>query len=378
MVTETGYRKRTYEEILNAKNEKSKELFGEDINTEGNTVLGKINRINAYDQCNVEEIAEKIYYSIFPQTSSGQSLDRLAWSVGIKRNPAIPSRYRVYVTGTPETVIEYGFLVGTESGLTFYNTKETTIDFDETGENGECEIIVECTEAGTIGNISASDIIKIINPATHIDEISGLEVVQMGVDEESDYDFRKRFETVREGKGSCTEASLISAILSVPTVKDVYLKVETGKVTCYVDGGESYHNEIAEAIFNKKPVGVSTDGDISIFVSYGALKNYEIKFSHSVNASVYVNLELITNTKFKTNGYEEIKSNIAEFINNLGLGEPVISTALYSQIYCVEGVVSAVVTISKDGAAYSMENIEVEPNESCSLVSLKINNNEYM
>lgn len=368
MVTETGYRKRTYEEILNAKNEKSKELFGEDINTEGNTVLGKINRINAYDQYNVEEIAEKIYYSIFPQTASGQSLDRLGWLVGIKRNLAIPSRYKVFVTGTPSSVVEYGFLVGTESGLTFYNTQDTVI-----GENNTCEIIVECTEAGTIGNVSASDIIKIINPSVLINEIEGRSIEQLGIDEESDYDFIKRFEVVREGKGGCTEASIISSIMSVPTVQGVYIKVEAGKITCYVKGGENYHNEIAEAIFNKKPVGVFTDGDISVPVSYGALENYEVKFSHSTNATVYVKLELITNAKFKANGNEEIKLNISNFISGLGLGQPVIATALYGQIYSVEGVVSAVITLSKDGLTYSMENIEVEPYEGCVLQELTIN-----
>ncbi len=370
MITETGYRKRTYEEILNAKSEKSKELFGEDINTEGNTVLGKINRISAYDQYNVEETMEKVYYSIFPQTASGQSLDRLAWLVGIKRNPAIPSRYSVFVTGTPETVVEYGFLVGTESGLTFYNTQETVIGDDDT-----CEIIVECTEAGTIGNVAATDINKIINPVTNIDEIVGLEVEQIGVDEESDYDFIKRFELVRDGKGGCTEASITSAIMSVPTVQGVYIEVGTGKITCYIKGGENYHNEIAEAIFTKKPVGVATSGAITVPVSYGALQNYEIKFSHSTDVDIDVNLELVVNAKFKSNGYEEIKANIANAINNLGLGQSVIATALYGQVYCVEGVSFAALTISVKGVTADV--INVKPNESCTLGTLTINGEEF-
>ena len=137
MLTDLGYRRRTYEEILNAKIEKARELFGEDINTEGNTALGKYIRINAYDQYNVEELAEKIYYSINPQTASGQSLDRVAWRVGMTRNVATPALYNVKVTGTAGAVVEYGFLVGTETGLQFYNTDETVI-----GDNGTCEIVV--------------------------------------------------------------------------------------------------------------------------------------------------------------------------------------------------------------------------------------------
>lgn len=378
-ITETGYRRRTFEEILNAKIEKAKELFGEDINTEENTPLGKYIRINAYDQYKVEETAEQIYYSAFPQTSFGQSLDRLGWSVGMSRNVATPSQYKVKVTGSVGETVEYGFLVGTETDLQFYNTEDTVI-----GADGTCEIIVECVEAGIIGNISASEINRIINPIAVIDEVIGIEVVESGTAEESDYEFIKRYEIVREGKGSCTEASIISALTNIPTVQGAYIIVNESAtetvndippktIACYVDGGLNYQQEIAEAIFDKKPIGVGTYGDTAVEVEYGALKNYVIKYSHARSVGVYVDLAITTTPEFEQSGMEDIKANIAEYINSLSIGNALITTALYSHIYSVAGVSSASVQVSTDDASYSTDNIVLEPFECCAFAQLKIN-----
>lgn len=379
MVTELGYKRRTYDEILNAKIAKAKELFGEEINTEENTPLGKYIRINAYDQYNVEEIAEKIYYSINPQTAFGQSLDNLGWIVGIKRNIATPARYKVTVTGSAGATIKYGFLVGTETELNFYNTEETTI-----GENGTCEIIVECIEAGTIGNIIPSDINKVVNPVYYVDTVKGSAVVELATDEESDSDFVKRFEVVREGKGGCTKDSIIAALTSLPTVKGAYINVNESAtetidgvppktIACYIDGGENKAQEIGETIFEKKPIGIGTYGDNSVFVSYGNLENYEVKFSFVEKVQVYVNLEITTNEKFEANGNSQIQANIASFINDLEIGKPLIVTALYSQIYSVTGVEMANVKVSTDGANYNTNNIEVESYRKCSLAKITIN-----
>ncbi len=378
MVTATGYRRRTFEEILTAKIEKAKELFGENINTEENTALGKYIRINAYDQYNVEEIAEKIYYSIFPQTASGQSLDRLGWIVGITRNAAVPSRYQVTVTGTEGAIVEYGFLVSTESGINFYNTEEATI-----GEDGECVIEVECVEAGVIGNVARNEINRIVRPSAMIESVEGLWNVQVGVDEESDYDFIKRFEIVREGKGSGNETAIISALTSIPTVHGAYLRVNESAtetvdgmppktIACYVDGGATKMQEIAEAIFDKKPVGIGTYGRISKTVTYGAT-NYTVNFSYAENVPIYIKLTLTTNDEFESDGNEKIMQNIVSFIDSLAIGQQLVTTALYKQIYSVAGVESASVEVSTNGNTYSTNTITVEPYACCAFEELEIN-----
>lgn len=378
-LSEKGYRRRTYDEILESKIALAKELFGEEINTNGNTVLGKYIRINAYDQYAVEELAEKIYYSAFPQTATGQSLDRLGWSLGMSRNAAIPAQYAVKVTGTAGTTVEVGFLVGTETELNFYNVSDQVI-----GEDGTCEIIVECVEAGTIGNVSPSSIDRVVNPNAEIESIIGVEILLAGEEGESDYAFRKRYEQVREGKGSCTAASIISALTNIPTVNGAHIianesstdysgNIPPKTIAVFVDGGNNYHQEIAEAIFDKKPIGVGTYGDQTVSVGYGMLTDYPINFSHAVAVNVYVKLTITTSTEFELNGNNDLSAKIQESINSLGIGESLITTTLYSQIYAVNGVTSAVVEVSTDGINYSAANIDVELHECCTFAQLTIN-----
>ena len=128
MLNESGYKRRTYDDIIEGKIQRAKELFGEDIETDETTPLGKFIRINAYDQALAEEEAEAIYYARFPNTAVGVSLDRLCTFVGISRSSAVPSQYRVKVKGAVGAAVPFGFLVSTESELDFYNTADTEIE----------------------------------------------------------------------------------------------------------------------------------------------------------------------------------------------------------------------------------------------------------
>ena len=60
----------------------------------------------------------------FPNTASGVSLDRLCTFVGISRNPATSAIYNVKINGTDGYIVPVGFLVGTASGINFYNTAD--------------------------------------------------------------------------------------------------------------------------------------------------------------------------------------------------------------------------------------------------------------
>ena len=130
-VTELGFVRRTFDEILADKITRAKELFGEDIDTSDLTPLGKYIRINAYDQALTEEEAEGIYYSIFPNTARGTSLDRLCPFAGVARNPATKARHIVKFYGTAEKTVPAGFLVATDSDISFATLED--IVFGESG-----------------------------------------------------------------------------------------------------------------------------------------------------------------------------------------------------------------------------------------------------
>lgn len=359
-LTETGFVRRTYDDILNAKIEKAKELFGQDIDTSEQTPLGKFIRINAYDQALAEEEIELVYYSHFPSTAKGQSLDRLLVFAGISRTPATAAAYKVKVTGQPGYTVPIGFLVGTDTDLTFYNVEDTVI-----GENGTCTITVHCTETGTIGNVSATAINNIVNPDANIASASGTEYVSDGTNRETDAELRERFKGAIQGVGSCNEAAIRSALLRVPTVTSAIVIVNYTLETdsdgrppksfeCYVNGGGNYRQEIAESIFSKKPIGVKTHGQESEAVIDSGGYSHEIKFSYCQQIVMDVAITVKVNTKFEQSGAADIENNVREHINGLGIGEAVIPSAIYGHIYSVEGVKEVTgLSISSAGVSYS-------------------------
>lgn len=377
-LTETGFTRRTFAEILNDKIQKAKELFGEDINTEENTPLGKFIRINAYDEALLSEEMEAVYYSIFPNTAQGVSLDRLCTFVGITRNPATAARYNVTVTGTAGTTIPIGFLVGTESGITYYNNNDVIVS-----DNGTAVLAVDCSDNGEIGNVEVEEITQIINPAANVEDITNVALVYQGTETESDYSLRKRFATARDGAGACNEQAIIAAIMRVPTVESVGVITNEADTTdvygrpphsfeCYVSGGENYHQQIAEAIFDKKPIGIKTTGNESCEVTNATGGIYTVYFSHTQNINVYVKVKIKTSTQFEgETGKAEIQNNIATYINNLGVGGAVILSALYGQVHSVTGVNEVTeLKVSTNGTSWVAENITTDNYEKCNCVQV--------
>lgn len=381
-LTDAGFQRRTYDEIVQDKIITAQSIFGEDINTEENTPLGKFIRLNAYDEALLSETAELIYYSIFPNTATGVSLDRLCQFIGISRNPAVASQYLVIVQcadGTEGKTIEIGFLVGTESGIEFYNVNNVTIDND-------CHALltVECTEGGEIGNIPAKDITQIINPTSDVEAVLGLSVVKSGEDVESDYALRKRFVTARDGLGNSNAPSIINAIMTVPTVTSVGIIANESDSTvdgrpphsfeCFVTGGRDYHKEIAEKILNSKPLGIPTCGTVSETITDSAGINHEIKFSHTSKINVYVKVKIKTDTSFnEETGKEEIVENIKNHIDSLGVGGSVILSSLYGLIHSVSGVTEVKeLLLSTDNVSFYSNNIPANNYETCGCQNVSV------
>lgn len=370
MISDKGYHRPTYNEILAVKIQTAKELFGEDIDTGEQTALGKFIRIGAYDLAKAYEELELVYYARFPNTAIGVSLDRLCVFAAISRNPATRSQHIITVYG--EAGFEFGIgeleVCGENGDITFYNVNNYTIS-----ENGSVEVVVECTEAGEIGNVTK--ITEIVNPIAEIERIEYIGSAKIGEEVESDYDLRKRFSETLSGAGSSNANAIRAAILRVPTVKSAsVIENKTGEVDaqgrpansfeCYAYGGEEYEQEIAEAIFEKAPAGIQTcstsSNPVIKTVTDDSGTEHTIKFSHTENVNVYIKIKYKKNANFETDGEKQIENILIENINGLGVGEPVIYSSLYGKIYSVAGVVDVTeLSISTNGNSYTQSNIPI-------------------
>lgn len=286
-----------------------------------------------------------MYYSSFPNTARGQSLDRLGPFAAVSRNQATQSRIEVKIKGTVGESVPSAFLLKSDK-TSFYVVNDYTID-----SNGEVVAIANCVDDGVVGNISNGERLDIQNPRMGIDSVEFIRIVQNGEELESDKDFRIRFANSLAGAGSSTESAIKGAIYRVPLVdgvsvidnnSDTASSIPPHSFACYVLAPESQYDEIAKAIFDKKPLGIQCIGDIerTVYDAWG--KPHTVKFFATSKAELKISIQIKTNQYFESSGISQIKDNIANFINNLANGSDVYYTSVFGYIHNVTGVVSVV------------------------------------
>ncbi len=67
VLTDKGFQRPTYDDLLTRQENRAKTLFGEDIDTSSQSILGKYIRLNVEDLAECYELLEEIYYAIFPE-----------------------------------------------------------------------------------------------------------------------------------------------------------------------------------------------------------------------------------------------------------------------------------------------------------------------
>lgn len=344
-ITDKGFVRPSYDEILQAQINRAKVLLGDDIDTSEESVLGKFIRINVFDLNICYETLEDLYYSSFPNTARGQSLDRLGPLAAVSRNQATQARIEVKIKGTVGESVPSAFLLKSDK-TSFYVVNDYTID-----SSGEVIAIANCVDDGTVGNISNGERLDIQNPRMGIDSVEFIRIVQNGEELESDKDFRIRFANSLAGAGSSTESAIKGAIYRVPLVdgvsvidnnSDTASSIPPHSFACYVLAPESQYDEIAKAIFDKKPLGIQCIGDIerTVYDAWG--KPHTVKFFATSKAELKISIQIKTNQYFESSGISQIKDNIANFINNLANGSDVYYTSVFGYIHNVTGVVSVV------------------------------------
>lgn len=374
-LTELGFERLSYDDIVSAMEQRAKKLLGEDIDTSELSVLGKFIRIIAHDLAEEYETLENVYYARFPNTARGVSLDRLAVFAGITRNPATAARHNITVNGTAETTIGMGgLLVSTEDNITFYNENDFTI-----GAEGSVNVIVAATEAGTSGNVDS--ITKIVNPVTGVTDISYVGLEEVGEDAESDPALRQRFSVAVSGAGSCTVDSIRGSVARISEVESVNIVENSSAETdsagrpahsfeLYVYGGDGLEQEIAEAIFEKKPIGIKaittadTEHAVTKTVTDAGGYTHSVSFSKVTEVVIDITVTIKTNTAYTADGAAAIKNNLVKYVDNLGVGSSVVTSAMYSTIFSVPGVTEVVsVTQAKTGQEQSAATIIFDQSE---------------
>ncbi|MCK5610310.1 hypothetical protein KAR91_51030 [Candidatus Pacearchaeota archaeon] len=124
---------------------------------------------------------------------------------------------------------------------------------------------------------------------------------------------------------------------------------------------DSRDQEVAQAIKDSKPAGIRPYGDIKKTVTDSENFDHEIRFSIPTIVNVYLEIDLIVDGNFPDEGITEIKNNIVEWGNDLGVGTDVIvSPQLISIIGQTVGITDIVIRIDTSPSPSFDDNIVID------------------
>ena len=373
MLDDLGFHRPTYAELLAEQETRARQLFGDDIETGEATALGKYIRLNVYDYARLYELAEKIYYARFPNFATGVQLDRLTPFANISRNPATVARHIVEFYGIAGKTVEQGSLVATGDGVTFYTLEDVTMQ-DEGLGLGTARVTVECTEFGTVGNVAVGEIDRMGNPNGYVREVRHIALKLLAKDAETDKALRERFGEVIKGTGAGTWEALYGALGRITNVDGVVIvENDTAETVgampphsfqCYIVAPNTLDQQIGQTNLDKKPIGIKPLGEVEVIALDRAGGEHLMRFSRAIEKKISLQATIKKTTSFPEDGIEQIKTNIANFINGLSNGDDVILSKLYSAIHAVDGVAEVANLQMKAGSgAFAASNIICLPAE---------------
>ena len=159
---------------------------------------------------------------------------------------------------------------------------------------------------------------------------------------ETDASLRLRIRATRAALACASRDSLEAALRSLPYVSDVSVAVnETDQpnadgipphaLACVVYGGRPA--DIARTIFDKKAPGIATWGSASADVPDARDRPHTVFFSRPDSWLVTVVIRIRPLEGYDASVQEAMRTAVAEFIQGLGIGRPLVVSELYGVCY---------------------------------------------
>lgn len=373
----TGFKRKRFADLFDEMEAKAKEVFGENVNTSERSILGLILRLFAWFLAAKWQVTEAVYYSGYKNTAEGSSLDRLGPYVGITRIPQQRSKGHVTLTGTAGYTVPSGFRVATESGIYFETIGDVTL-----GVNGTGEAAIQAVTPGLTGNVAAGTIVVVVNPTPSVSGVTNASPTSGGREQETDAEFRERWDLSVSNGGAATIDSLRSALLATAGVRAAIV-VENNTAAAdiagrppksfeaYVLGGSAA--DIGQTILNTKAAGIEAHGSQSVDVADISGNLHTIKYSLAEEVSIHIRATVTRNTSYPTDGAAKLITALVRYIGGedadgqvyvgLNMGDDVIYSRLIAAAYSIPGIEDIALELSIDGTEWSMANLSIAPQQ---------------
>lgn len=370
-LTENGFLRPSYNDLLDACEVKAKELFGSSVNLSVRSPLGIFLRIFTWFAGLAWQLAEDVYNSGFVDTSTGVSLVRLGAFIGIRLLAAQKATGYLTITGDPGADVYAGFIVQAKNNQRFVTLEDVTI-----GEDGTASVPIQAYEAGPEGNVDAGAIDTVITPLAAAMSVTNPEATAGGRDRETYQEFRERYYQSVDKAGGCNTDAIRAQLLETEGVANaVVWENDTDEtdadglpphsIEAIVYGGTDA--AVAAAIHLRKAAGIQTYGTTSAQILDASGRLRVICFSRPTAVPIYVRISgLVTDSGYL--GDDTLRDAIISYIGSEGApltesGLAIGATVYYNRLMCpvneTAGVVDYALEISADGSVWQRANIPI-------------------
>lgn len=222
---------------------------------------------------------------------------------------------------------------------------------------------IEITELGSPGSFTADiagetpipvgTMTEIDTPVSNLDRTDNLDAGSTGSEIETDAELRLRRTQSLQVAGAATLAAIRSKLLNdVDDVIAVSIWENATEVDytptglpphsfeCVVTGGDD--QEIGQMIWDTKPAGIQTHGDVEIEVTDTNGDTQKVYFSRPTDKYAWVKVRYSVYSEENYPGdaqaIQAIKDSLLEFGNDFEIGEDMIRDRFYGPCFAVEGI----------------------------------------
>jgi uncharacterized phage protein gp47/JayE len=304
-LTDTGFRRKTLDEILTGIIEHQRGRISAQLDTSERTVLGNVDAINSDQLSLLWELFEEVVRQFDPDNATGDQMVSLALLAGVERRGQTKGLVTATVNLAAAKTFAPGSLVAhvlNEPGNRWVNRDTVTSTI-----SGNYAAVFESESAGPDAQAAAGTLTIIAGPVTGWNSITNAADATPGTAEESVEDLRARREASLSLAGSGTVDAIRADILQVTGVEQVLVEENTtdaalGGISAHSfratvwDGnpGAADDNDIAQAIHDTRPAGIASVGSQSGNATTVDGQVVVVAFERATAVDIYIDVDVIS------------------------------------------------------------------------------------
>lgn len=314
--------------------------------------IGQIVGIMAEKLAEIWEAVATVYTQEDPDSAEGPLLDALCALTGTRRRSATYST----VTATLNVAASSTVPAGSVASVTGQPANTWVLEADVVNSTGSAANFTGTFRSSLPGPFAANagTLTVISTPVSGWNSVTNAADAIQGIVADTDAVLRVRRQAELSAAGACTVDAIRADLLEVTGVEQAFvLENDTDSIDANGlpahsfaaiiwdgPGLDATNNSIAQAIWNDKPTGIETFGNISGMATDSTGNARTVNFFRAAQVPIYLSYTLITDDTFPIGGDTLVKAAAAQYaLDHLNLGVEVVALAFRSAALSVQGVV---------------------------------------